>query len=54
MDLVEDELKIWEECNVDIEELLSLCFDGDFWYAGFRVLKPKIQISMMLPFCGMY
>lgn len=41
MDLVEDELKIWEECNVDIEELLSLCFDGDFWYAGFRVLKPK-------------
>lgn len=41
MDLVEDELKIWEECNVDIEELLSLCFDGDFWYVGFRVLNPK-------------
>lgn len=41
MDLVEDELKIWEECDVDIEELLSLCFDGDFWYVGLRVLKPK-------------
>lgn len=41
IDLVEDELKIWEECDVDIEELLSLCFDGDFWYVGFRVLKPK-------------
>lgn len=35
-DLVNDELNIWEECNVDIEELLSLCFDGDFWYVGFR------------------
>ncbi len=41
LDLVNDELDIWEECNVDIEELLSLCFDGDFWYVGFRVLKPK-------------
>lgn len=40
-DLINDELAIWEECKVDIEELLSLCFDGDFWYAGFRVLKPK-------------
>ena len=40
-DLINEELAIWEECEVDIEELLSLCFGGDFWYAGFRVLKPK-------------
>lgn len=40
-DLINEELAIWKECEVDIEELLSLCFDGDFWYAGFRVLKPK-------------
>lgn len=39
--LVDDELEIWKESNVDIEELLSLCCDGDFWYVGFRVLKPK-------------
>lgn len=39
--LIDDEMKIWSECNVDIEELLMLCFDGDFWYAGFRVLKTK-------------
>ena len=40
-DLINEELAIWEECEVDIEELLSLCFGGDFWYDGFRVLKPK-------------
>lgn len=39
--LINEELAIWKECEVDIEELLSLCFGGDFWYAGFRVLKPK-------------
>lgn len=44
-ELVKEELAIWEECEVDIEELLSLCFDGDFWYAGFRLLKTKEKES---------
>ena len=39
--LISDELRIWEDCEVDLEELLFFCFDNDFWYAGFRVLKPK-------------
>lgn len=40
-DLINDELAIWEECEVDIEELLSLCLGGDLFYAGAKVLKPK-------------
>ena len=40
--LVDDILVLWDECSVDIEELLKLCFaNKSFWYAGFRVLKPK-------------
>lgn len=40
--LVDDIFLLWNECSVDIEELLKLCFANKrFWYAGFRVLKPK-------------
>lgn len=39
--LIVEEREIWDECIVDIEQLLRLCLDGDFWYAGFRVLKLK-------------
>ncbi|HBA04555.1 MAG TPA: hypothetical protein DCW51_11780 [Clostridium sp.] len=29
-------------CEIDVEELCWLCFDDkNFWYAGFRLLKPK-------------
>lgn len=43
-ELINDELALWKECDVNIEELLSFCFEGDFWYAGFRVLKRKDNV----------
>lgn len=27
--------------QVDINEILTFCFDSDYWYVGFRILKPK-------------
>lgn len=40
--LVEEAYQEFLICEIDIEELCWLCFDDDnFWYAGFRVLKPK-------------
>lgn len=48
--IVDDELRLWKECNIDIEELLYLCFDDDnFWYVGFRVLKEKPNKKMEGP-----
>ena len=46
LNLIDDEIAIWKKCEVNLEELLSFCFDGDFWYAGFRVLKPKISKTL--------
>lgn len=43
--MVEKALAIWDDCNVDLQELLEMCFDGDFWYVGFRILKPKKGIK---------
>lgn len=43
--LVDDTLKIWNECQVDMNEFLYFCFDNDFWYAGMRVLKTKEGIT---------
>lgn len=40
--LVEEAYHEYLKCEVDIEELCWLCFDdNNFWYAGFRLLKPK-------------
>lgn len=40
--LVEEAYQEFLICDIDIEELCWLCFDDDnFWYAGFRSLKPK-------------
>lgn len=40
--LVEEAYQEYLECEVDVEELCWLCFDDDnFWYVGFRLLKPK-------------
>lgn len=40
--LVEEAYREYLQCEVDIEELCWLCFDdNNFWYAGFRLLKPK-------------
>ncbi|MFE4525327.1 hypothetical protein ACFRCQ_25010 [Cytobacillus firmus] len=40
--LVDRAFEEFLNCNIDIEELLWLCFDDDsFWYVGFRLLKPK-------------
>lgn len=42
--LVEEAYQEFLICEIDIEELCWLCFDDDnFWYAGFRLLKPKKQ-----------
>lgn len=39
--MVNKALSIWDECDIELQELLEMCFDGDFWYAGFRLLKQK-------------
>lgn len=40
--LVDEALEVFLHCEIDIEELLRFCFDNDnFWYVGFRLLKPK-------------
>lgn len=40
--LVEEAYQEYLICKIDVEELCWLCFDDDnFWYVGFRLLKPK-------------
>jgi len=40
--LVNESYEEYLKCQIDIEELCWLCFDDDnFWYVGFRILKPK-------------
>lgn len=40
--LVEEAYEEYLKCEVDVEELCWLCFDdNNFWYSGFRLLKPK-------------
>ncbi|WP_213529628.1 hypothetical protein [Paenibacillus cisolokensis] len=41
LDLVEEAYQKYLKCDIDVEELCRLCFDDDFWYVGFRLLKPK-------------
>lgn len=48
--LVNDELHLWNECHIDIENLLYFCFDDDnFWYVGHRILKQKPEKKMEEP-----
>lgn len=44
-ELVEDTLKIWNECKIDMNEFLYFCFDNDFGYAGMRGLKIKDDVT---------
>lgn len=40
--LVDKAYEEYVNCDIDVEEVCWLCFDDDnFWYAGFRLLKPK-------------
>lgn len=39
--MVNKAISIWDECDVELQELLEMCFNGDFWYAGFQLLKQK-------------
>lgn len=40
--LVEESYQEYLQCEIDVEELCWFCFDDDnFWYVGFRLLKPK-------------
>lgn len=40
--LVEEAYQEFLLCEIDVEELCWLCFDDEnFWYVGFRLLKPK-------------
>lgn len=44
--LVDKAVEIYNECdNIDFEELLQYCYNGDNWYIGFRLLhtKPEYQ-----------
>jgi hypothetical protein len=44
--LIEETYQEYLLCEVDVEELCWLCFDDDkFWYAGFRLLKPKKEFE---------
>ncbi|MFH5780958.1 hypothetical protein [Heyndrickxia oleronia] len=44
--LVEEAYHEYLMSEVDIEELCCLCFDDDnFWYVGFRLLKPKQEFE---------
>lgn len=44
--LVDEAYKEFLNCEIDIDELLSFCFDDDsFWYVGYRVLKPKKEFE---------
>lgn len=40
--LVEKAYQEYLQCDIDVEELCRLCFDdNNFWYVGYRLLKPK-------------
>lgn len=40
--IVEESYEEYKLCEIDIEELCWFCFDDDnFWYVGFRLLKPR-------------
>lgn len=40
--LVDEAYEEYLKCDINVEELCWLCFDDDnFWYVGFRLLKPK-------------
>ncbi|WP_372631977.1 hypothetical protein [Cohnella sp.] len=42
--LVEESYQEYLRSGIDVEEICSLCFDdNNFWYAGFRLLKPKSE-----------
>ena len=42
LDLVDKAVAVYSECvDIDMEELLNYCFNGDNWYIGFRLLKIK-------------
>lgn len=47
-ELVEEAYREYLICEVDVEELCWLCFDDDnFWYVGFRLLKPKKEYEKL-------
>ena len=43
--MVNKALEIWNQCDVELQELLEMCFNGDFWYVGFRILKIKEKMN---------
>jgi hypothetical protein len=44
--LVEETYQEYLISDVDVEELCWLCFDDDnFWWVGFRLLKPKMEFE---------
>lgn len=47
--LVEYAYQEYLKCDIDVEELCWLCFDDyNFWYAGFRLLKPKKEYEEVI------
>lgn len=41
--IVDEALEEYEKLNIDDEEILWYCFEADFWYAGMRLLTPKVE-----------
>ena len=41
--IVDEALEEYEKLDIDDEEILWYCFEGDFWYAGMRLLTPKVE-----------
>jgi len=44
-DIVDEALEEYEKLDIDAEEVLWYCFEGDFWYPGMRLLTPKKQFE---------
>jgi hypothetical protein len=36
-------IDLYNECEVEFEELLQYCFSADNWYAGMRLLQPRLE-----------
>lgn len=48
IELVDKAIELYTECaDVDLEELLQYCFNGDNWYMGFRLLHIKPEYDKL-------
>jgi hypothetical protein len=43
--LISIAVELYEQCEVDLEELIKYCFSNDNWYSGMRLLHPKPEFA---------